>query len=131
MAEPILARSSPVIADGYLYRVVGGKVFCFEVASGKLMYSEPLPEVNFVASPFASGDGLVYFASGGKTFVIKGGPKFELLATNDLGDGEFAAPFLHSWRPNYEHNSYAYASAAVSEGKIFIMGCNKLWCIGR
>jgi hypothetical protein len=50
--------------------------------------------------------------------VIKAGPKFELVAVNDLGDGG-------------RNNGYNLNSAAVSEGRIFILGHNKLWCIGK
>jgi hypothetical protein len=66
--------------------------------------------------------------------VVKAGPKFEVVATNDIGDGEFAPPLLHGYHPNYnaDFNSYYnYSSAAVSGGRIFILGCNKLWCIGK
>ena len=44
--------------------------------------------------------------------MIKAGPKFELLATNDLNDG-----------PDY-------TTPAVSGGRIFIKGKSYLWCIG-
>jgi hypothetical protein len=44
--------------------------------------------------------------------VIKAGPKFEQLASNDLHDGQYTTP-------------------AVSDGRIFIKGKKYLWCIGK
>jgi hypothetical protein len=53
--------------------------------------------------------------------VVKAGPKFELVSTCDLGDVNFPR----------QQGDYAFNSAAVSEGKIFVLGHNKLWCIGK
>jgi hypothetical protein len=53
--------------------------------------------------------------------VIKAGPKFELVSTCDLGDLNFRGC----------QGDFAFNSAAVSEGKIFVQGHNKLWCIGK
>ena len=65
------------------------------------------------ASPIATADGRIYFASSGKSYVIKAGPELELLATNDLGEGN------------------DYIAPAVSGGRIFIKGKSYLWCIGK
>jgi len=59
-----------------------------------------------------TAEGRIYFASGGKSVVIAAGPKFELLATNDLGDP-------------------SKASAAVADGRIYIKGGRNLYCIGE
>ena len=48
----------------------------------------------------------------GETFVLKAGPKFELVGTNDLGDGAMATP-------------------AVSRGRLFIRTTHNLFCIGK
>ena len=44
--------------------------------------------------------------------MIKAGPKFEILATNDIGDGSQASP-------------------AVADGKIFLKGRKMLYCVGE
>jgi outer membrane protein assembly factor BamB len=93
------ANGSPVIAGGCLYLVgadsvrEGAVIRCYDADTGKEMYAENVgPAISSFASPFATADGLVYFASSGKSTIIKAGPKFELVAVNDLGDGEFAPP---------------------------------------
>ncbi len=105
--------SSPVIADGHVYRVHNpGILKCFELASGKEMYSTRLDGISVPSSPIATPDGRIYFASAGKTFVVKAAPKFELLATNDLDEP-------------------TAASAAISQGRIFLKGNRHLFCVGN
>lgn len=84
---------------------------CLDADTGELVFNERLPGVSTWASPFATPDGRIYFASAGKSYVLKAGPKLDVLATNDLG----------------EENR---ASAAVSGGKIFLRGNQHLYCIG-
>jgi hypothetical protein len=49
-------------------------------------------------------------ASAGRSFVVKAGPTFTLLATNELGDD-------------------SQASAAFADGRIFLKGRKMLYCI--
>lgn len=105
--------SSPVIVGDYVYRLHNpGTLKCWELSSGKELYSERLQGASAACSPFTTPDGRLYFASGGKSYVVKAGPKFEILATNDLGDGSEASP-------------------AVSESRIFLKGKQYLYCIGK
>ena len=60
----------------------------------------------------ATPDDRIYFASAGKSYVVKPGDKLEILATNEIG----------------EENR---ASAAVSDGKIFLRGDKNLYCIQK
>ena len=58
-------------------------------------------------------DGLVYFtADDGVTKIVRPGPKFDLVAQNELGE-------------------YCYASPAVSAGRIYFRGEKYLYCIGN
>jgi hypothetical protein len=82
------------------------------MANGELVYEERLSKISPSTSPIATADGRLYFASSGRSYVIKAGPKFELLASNDLGERD---PF---------------ATPAVSNGRLFIKGRDYLWCIG-
>jgi outer membrane protein assembly factor BamB len=107
--------SSPVISGEYVYRAHKPEgVTCRKLATGEQVYTEPLKGISILASPFATADGRIYFASGDKSFVIKAGPKFELLATNDLrgGGGNGSSP-------------------AVANGRIFIRGSETFFCIGK
>lgn len=106
--------SSPIISGDYVYRVHNpGIVKCWRLSDGELMFKERLPNgASDVASPFVTPEGRIYFASAGVTAVIAAGPKFELLATNNLGD---PSP----------------ASAAVAGGRIYLKGSRSLYCIGK
>ena len=63
------------------------------------------------ASPIATPDGRIYCVSGGKSYVLKAGPKLEVLAVNTLGDPGLASP-------------------AVAAGRLYIQGGRFLWCVG-
>ena len=124
---------SPVLSSGYIYYIRGYEykrvlttLVCLEAATGKECYEERLPDFHawggWTASPFATADGLIYVTSSGKSAVIKAGPKFEVVAINTLPDTS-----------EYQDLKFsaAFSSAAISEGKIFILGIKKLWCIGK
>jgi outer membrane protein assembly factor BamB len=105
--------SSPVIVGDYLYRVHNpGILKCWKLDSGEQVFSERLAGIATAPSPIATADGRIYFASAGKSYVLKAGPTPEILATNDLGDGSEASP-------------------AVAGGRIFLKGRQYLLCIGK
>lgn len=90
---------SPIVVGDYLYTIndMSSVVTCFEAATGELMWQErlgrPLRE-GFSASPVAV-DGKVFFTNdNGTTFVVRAGPEFELLHTNDIGARTLASPAL-------------------------------------
>ena len=64
------------------------------------------------ASVLAAHGYLYFLDDDGKMFVLKAGPKFELLARNDLGEE-------------------CYASPAISRGQIFIRTLGNLYCLGK
>jgi outer membrane protein assembly factor BamB len=111
------AGTSPVIAGEYLYRASDpGLVRCFKVSTGELIYEERATNITPSASPIAAADGRIYFAGPGRSYVLQAGPKFEVLATNDLETGGA---------------SQNYTTPAVADGRIFIKGRLYLWCIGK
>jgi hypothetical protein len=78
-----------VIVGEYLYRASPPDVLrCWKVSDGQLVFEERVPGIPTYPSPVATKDGRIYFAGAGKSCVVKAGPKFEVLATNDLGEGE-------------------------------------------
>jgi outer membrane protein assembly factor BamB len=104
--------SSPVASGEFLFRLCNPDVLmCVRAATGEVLFSERLPGVSASASPVVTADGRVYFASAGKSYVVKAGPKLDILATNDLGDGGPASP-------------------AVAGGKLFLKGRKWLFCVG-
>ena len=118
---------SPVIVDGIMYRFGGGgggrnkrdkapligKLFCVDVSTGKQICVLDMPGYSNWSSPVATADGYIYFATGSKSYVIKAGPRPEIVGVNDLGDYN-PAPI-----------------PAVADGKLIIRGSNYLWCVGK
>ena len=108
------AISSPIIVGPHVYRLHSPNVLkCWEAATGKLMYSERLADISTVwASPIADGNGRIYFANAGKSYVVQSGPEFRVLAVNDLGDGNHPSP-------------------AVAPGRLFLVGMKNVYCVGK
>src|SRR5581483_8183894 len=106
--------SSPTIAGGYVYQLHHpGILKCFRLEDGQLLYSERLPEgVDRSASPVLTPEGRLYFAGAGKSVIVPVGPKYEVEATNDLGDPSRASP-------------------AVAGGRLYLKGSRYLYCVGR
>ena len=106
--------ASAIIAGDYVCRVHNpGILKCWRLSDGELVSKERLPSgANLVGSPFVTPEGRLYFAGGGPSAVLGPGPKFEVLATNDLGDP-------------------SSATAAVARGRIYIKGGRNLYCIGK
>lgn len=103
---------SPIVSGDYLYRMRDpGLLTCWKMATGETVYEERYQGISSTASAFTA-EGRIYFASAGRSLVIKAGPKLEVLATNELG----------------EDNG---SSAAVSGGRIYLKGRNHLFAIGK
>ena len=106
---------SGVIHDGHIYILNDpGVAECYELKTGKLIWEERLagkgPDNTSWSSMVRAGDRLYVINHSGDTFVLRASPKFELLATNSLGETD-------------------NASLAVSDGDIFIRPHEALWCI--
>ena len=96
-----------------------GVLRCWQVSDGQLVFEERVKGIPTFSSPVATRDWRIYFASAGRSCVIKAGAKLEVLASNDLGEGE-----RNEW-------TLTGPSAAVSGGKIFLRGPKSLTCIGK
>jgi outer membrane protein assembly factor BamB len=90
-----------------------GIVWALDAKTGKAVYGpERLKPGTYSSSPVLA-DGRIYVTNeDGLTSVYRAGPKFELLAENDLGD-------------------YTLSSLAVSEGQIFARTASGLYAIGQ
>jgi len=105
---------SPIIVGKYVYRLHAPEILrCWDAATGKLVYAHRLEGISSTwASPIADPDGHLFFASAGRSYVIQRGPEFRVLAVNDLQDPSHPSP-------------------AASDGKLFLAGKKKLFCIGK
>jgi outer membrane protein assembly factor BamB len=104
---------TPIVYGDYLY-VAGdaGVVGCYEARTGKEVYRERIgPGVAFSASPVA-GDGKLYLASEeGDMYILRAGPKLEVLGKRPFGEGLMATP-------------------AIADGVIYVRSLAKLYAIG-
>jgi outer membrane protein assembly factor BamB len=106
--------ASPIIVGDYVYRATRPDLLhCWKLSTGQRVYAERLEGITVLASPFATPDGRIYLASAGKSYVIKAGPKLEVLAQNVLPAGNDGP------------------SPAVSGGRIFLRSSSELFCIGK
>ena len=103
------------VSDGTYFYVVNdrGIVFAMDAKTGAPVYGpERIQPATYSASPVLA-DGRIYITSeDGLTTVLRAGPRFEVLAENDLGD-------------------YCLSSPAVSDGQIFIRTSAFLYAIGE
>ncbi len=104
---------SPILYGDYLYLTTDrGILTCLDAKTGEVKYEGgriPIP-ATFTASPIAFEGKILLTSEDGDTFVIKAGPKHEILGTNSVGEP-------------------VYASPAVADGKIFIRGENNIYCV--
>ncbi len=106
--------SSPLVYEGhvYVFERNGGLVNCYDAKTGKPAYSkERLDGAKaFWASPWAY-DGKVFCTDdAGTTFVLKAGPKFELIGKNSIKDQFWASP-------------------AIAGGTLILRGVNSVYAI--
>ncbi len=105
---------TPVTDGTYLYSINDrGILYVLDAKSGKTVYGpQRLRNATYSGSAVLA-DGKIYITDeDGVTTVIRTGPKFELLAENDLQD-------------------YTLSSPAVSDGQIFVRTASFIYAIGQ
>jgi outer membrane protein assembly factor BamB len=104
---------TPLIYGDYFYTCANqGVLSCYNARTGERLYQQRIGDKGgaYSASPVAA-DGKIYLSSeDGEVFVVKAGPKYELLATNPIGEVLMATP-------------------AISDGMIFVRGQHTLFAI--
>ena len=106
---------SPIAYGEYIYLMTGnGSITCLDAKTGKVSYEAArVPKATmFMASPVAFEDKILLTSEEGDTYVLKAGPKHEVLRANSLGEP-------------------VYASPAIAGGNIFIRGEKHLYAIGN
>lgn len=100
-----------VVGDEIYFVSDNGVASCLDAHTGEVHWTKRLGG-NFSASPIVA-EGRIYFTSEeGKTYVLRQGVEYDLIATNDLGERTFASP-------------------ATIDGAIFIRSESHLWRIGK
>ena len=90
-------NTTPLVYEGLHYTLYDrGMVSVHDAKTGEERYDrERLPRLtSFTAAPWAVNDHVFCLAENGKTFVLKAGPTFEIVATNDLDELAIATPSL-------------------------------------
>jgi len=106
---------SPILYDGNVYLMSDkGLLTCLDARTGEVRYEGGRPSVpaSFMASPVVVEGHLLLMSQDGDTFVVKTGPRFEVVRTNPLGEPISASP-------------------AVAGGRLFIRGEQHLFAIGE
>lgn len=107
---------SPILYGDYLYLLSdAGILTCLNAKTGEVVYEGgrvPVATKFYGASPVAFDGKLLLTSDDGDTFVIKAGPKHEVLGTNSIGEP-------------------SRTSIAIADGKLFIRGEKHLFCIGN
>jgi outer membrane protein assembly factor BamB len=111
--------SSPLYHDGHVYwaHEAKGVIYCVDAKTGRIAYQQRLspPSERIYASATFADDKIYYVSRTNGTYVLRAGPKFELLARN-----QFASD-----------SSVFNASPAISDGRLYLRSDQALYCIGH
>jgi outer membrane protein assembly factor BamB len=104
---------TPVSDGTYVYVINDrGIMWCLDAKTGAPVYErQRLRPSTYTASPILAGGRIYITNEEGLTSVVQAGPKFAVLAENDLGE-------------------YTLSSPAVSDGQLFIRTDKYLYAIG-
>jgi outer membrane protein assembly factor BamB len=105
---------SPILYGDYVYLMSdAGILTCLNAKTGEVVYEGgrvPVATKFYGASPVAFDGKILLTCDDGETFVIKAGPKHEVLGTNSIGEP-------------------SRTSIAIADGKLFLRGEKHLFCI--
>jgi outer membrane protein assembly factor BamB len=104
---------SPLLYDGLVYLPNDrGALTALDAQTGEVKYEGgrvPVP-ASFMGSPIAAEGKILMTSEEGDTFVIKAGPKHEVLTTNSVGEPVYTTP-------------------AISNGRIYVRGEKHLFAV--
>ena len=105
---------SNMLYGDYVYLLTdAGVVTCLDAETGSVQYEGARPPVasHFMGSPVAFGGLIAMTSEEGDTFMLKAGPKPEMVRTNTVDEP-------------------VYSSPAIANGRIYIRGEKHLFAIG-
>ncbi len=113
-------KGLPYVPSVILYRQTlfavrdGGILTSFDPATGAVRKQARLEgaEGSYYASPVAGDGKLIFLSESGKVSMVKAQPEWELLSSSDLGER-------------------AYATPAISEGRVYLRTGKTLLCLGK
>ena len=105
---------TPIVYEGRLYALHdAGILDAYDVETGAEIYRRRIPHAGFgfSASPVAADGRLYLSGEDGVIFVVRAGPRFELIAANDMGEPLMATP-------------------ALAGGVMYVRGARHLFAVG-
>ncbi|MEA2205767.1 MAG: hypothetical protein QOE77_2543 [Blastocatellia bacterium] len=112
---------TPVVYGDLLYTCSNqGVLTAYNATTGERVYQERLGGKGgaFTSSPVAS-DGKIYLSSeDGDVFVVKAGAKYELLATNNVGEVMMATPAISDGLLIVRGHNHVFAFGEPAKGKV-------------
>ena len=105
---------SNILYGDYVYLLTDtGIVTCLDASTGAVQHEGSRPPVasHFMGSPVAFGGLIAMISEEGDTFMLKAGPKPEVVGTNSIDEP-------------------VYSSPAIANGRIYIRGEKHLFAIG-
>src|SRR5437773_1034705 len=105
---------TPVVYGDLFYTTNNsGILTVYNAKTGERVYQQRIGNGGAYSASVVAADGKIYFSSeDGDIFVVRAGPKYELLAQNPMGEVLMATP-------------------AISDGIIFVRGINNLYAIAE
>lgn len=103
------------VTDGKYFYIADdrGVMFCLDAKTGQAVWGpQRIKPGTYSSSPVLADGNLYVTNEDGLTTVVKAGPKFEVVAENNLND-------------------YTLSSPAISDGQIFMRTAQYLYCIGK
>ncbi|MBI4660248.1 MAG: PQQ-binding-like beta-propeller repeat protein [Verrucomicrobia bacterium] len=112
---------TPIVVREFLYCCNdAGVLACYDARTGQNLYTERLGTggSGFTASAVAA-DGKIYFTSElGTVYVVKAGPKFEVLAKNEMGETCMATPAISEGALFFRTRHHVVAIAASKSTRL-------------
>ena len=108
-----IQMASPVVCQGHLYLLErrSGTVHCIDTSTGRKNYQKRISGARaFWASPWVQDDKLFCVDTSGTTFVLSGGPEYELVGKNQIDEMTWSTP-------------------AIADNALFFRTATQLFCI--
>ena len=109
-----IQMASPVFCEGHLYLFERrkGVLRCINADTGEIVYAQRVSGArSFWSSPWVYQDKVFCLDNDGTTYVFQGGPEYQVLHTNKLGEPVWSTP-------------------AIAAGCVFVRTSSSLYCIG-
>lgn len=86
---------SPIVVGDHLYTLGNnGVLTSYDAKTGARVYQQRVGGGSYAAAPIAAGGRLYLSSEDGNIYVVKAGPRYELLGKNSMGEIAMATPAL-------------------------------------